>query len=173
MPCVAPGPGPRDVNPWSLFSCQSRGGVTATPRINPAGGRDHWPQCWSVVMAGGGIKPGITYGASDEYGYGVAQDGVHVAVTIEDHGIGIPESEQEQVFERYYRGSNTSGIVGSGVGLYLVRTIIELHKGSVALHSREGAGSRFTVQLPALAAEIQTLRADPECDVTRRGSTFS
>jgi two-component system, OmpR family, sensor kinase len=101
------------------------------------------------------------------------KQGAEVMVVIEDHGIGIPESEQEQVFERYYRGSNTSGIVGSGVGLYLVRTIVELHKGSVALHSREGAGSRFTVQLPALMAEVQTLRTDTECDMRIRGPTFS
>ena len=101
------------------------------------------------------------------------KQGAEIMVVIEDHGIGIPESEQGQVFERYYRGSNTSGIVGSGVGLYLVRTIVELHKGSVALHSREGAGSRFTVQLPALMAEVQTLRTDTECDMPMRGPTFS
>jgi len=102
----------------------------------------------------------------------VKQDG-QIAVVIEDHGIGIPEAEQDQVFERYYRGSNTSGIVGSGVGLYLVRTIVELHKGAVALHSREGEGSRFTVQLPALAAEAQTLRTDAVVDASIRGPTFS
>jgi uncharacterized protein (DUF1501 family) len=37
-----------------------------TPKINPAGGRDHWPQCWSMVMAGGGIKGGRVVGISDE-----------------------------------------------------------------------------------------------------------
>jgi light-regulated signal transduction histidine kinase (bacteriophytochrome) len=52
----------------------------------------------------------------------------------------IPEKDQLRVFERYYRGSNTSGIVGSGVGLYLVRTIVDLHEGTIALHSREGQG---------------------------------
>jgi len=101
------------------------------------------------------------------------KQGAEIAVVIEDRGIGIPETEREQVFERYYRGSNTSGIVGSGVGLYLVRTIIELHKGSVALASREGEGSRFTVQLPALAAVLETLPTDAECEVSMRGSTFS
>jgi two-component system, OmpR family, sensor kinase len=84
-----------------------------------------------------------------------AQDGAHIAVAIEDHGIGIPETERQRVFERYYRGSNTSGIVGSGVGLYLVNTIVELHKGSVALDSREGAGSRFTLRLPNNSVEVQ------------------
>ena len=39
-----------------------------TPRINPAGGRDHWPQCWSIVMAGGGIKGGQVVGSSDNIG---------------------------------------------------------------------------------------------------------
>jgi len=39
-----------------------------TPRINPAGGRDHWPQCWTVVMAGGGIKGGQVFGSSDAIG---------------------------------------------------------------------------------------------------------
>ena len=39
-----------------------------TPKINPAGGRDHWPQCWTVSMAGGGIKGGQVVGASDEIG---------------------------------------------------------------------------------------------------------
>ena len=39
-----------------------------TPKVNPAGGRDHWPQCWSIVMAGGGIRGGQVVGASDEIG---------------------------------------------------------------------------------------------------------
>ena len=44
-----------------------------TPKINPAGGRDHWPQCWTMLMAGGGIKGGRVIGASDEIG-GAPQD---------------------------------------------------------------------------------------------------
>jgi signal transduction histidine kinase len=102
-----------------------------------------------------------------------ARQDAEITVVIEDHGIGIPETEQEQIFERYYRGSNTSGIVGSGVGLYLVKTILELHKGGVALHSREGEGSRFAVRLPALAAEAQPARTDTECDMSMHGPTFS
>jgi hypothetical protein len=39
-----------------------------TPKVNPAGGRDHWPQCWSILMAGGGVKGGQVVGASDEIG---------------------------------------------------------------------------------------------------------
>jgi uncharacterized protein (DUF1501 family) len=39
-----------------------------SPRINPAGGRDHWPQCWTIHMAGGGIRGGQVYGSSDRLG---------------------------------------------------------------------------------------------------------
>jgi signal transduction histidine kinase len=103
----------------------------------------------------------------------VAQDGRQIAVVIEDQGIGIPETELDRVFERYYRGSNTSGIVGCGVGLYLVKTIIELHKGSVALVSREHEGSQFTVLLPAMTVEMRTPRADADREILTLGPTVS
>ncbi len=71
-----------------------------------------------------------------------------VSVVIQDHGIGIPEKDRNRIFERYYRGSNTSGIAGSGVGLYLVRTVVDLHEGAILLDSREEQGTRFEVRLP-------------------------
>jgi two-component system, OmpR family, sensor kinase len=86
------------------------------------------------------------------------QEGMQIVVAVEDRGIGIPETDRERVFERYYRGSNTSGIVGSGVGLSLVKAIVDLHKGTLSLDSREGNGSRFTVRLPAGAADVPDLR---------------
>jgi signal transduction histidine kinase len=73
-----------------------------------------------------------------------------VAVQIEDHGIGIPEADRRRIFEHYYRGSNTAGIVGSGVGLYLVSSIVKLHGGDIVVETRDGAGSRFTVCLPVV-----------------------
>jgi len=87
-----------------------------------------------------------------------AQEGTQVAVVIEDRGIGIPEADRERVFERYYRGSNTSGIGGTGVGLSLVRTIVDLHKGTIALDTHEGEGSRFTIRLPVSNAGVQSVR---------------
>jgi signal transduction histidine kinase len=70
-----------------------------------------------------------------------------VVVAIEDHGIGIPAQDLDRLFERYHRGSNVSGIVGTGVGLYLVKMVVDLHGGSVAVDSQEGR-SRFTLRLP-------------------------
>jgi signal transduction histidine kinase len=71
-----------------------------------------------------------------------------VVVTVSDRGIGIPESDLDHLFERYHRGSNVSGIVGTGVGLYLVKMAVDLHRGCVEVQSKEGAGSRFIVRLP-------------------------
>lgn len=71
-----------------------------------------------------------------------------VVVAIEDHGIGIAAKDLERLFERYHRGSNVSGIVGTGVGLYLVKMVVELHRGNIAVKSKEGEGTRVTVRLP-------------------------
>ncbi|MGD0024867.1 MAG: ATP-binding protein [Xanthobacteraceae bacterium] len=71
-----------------------------------------------------------------------------VVVAIADHGIGIPLSDLDRLFERYHRGSNVSGIVGTGVGLYLVKMVVDLHGGRVEVNSKEGEGSCFTIRLP-------------------------
>jgi signal transduction histidine kinase len=75
-------------------------------------------------------------------------EGNEILVAVSDRGIGIPEKDLDRLFERYHRGSNVSGIVGTGLGLYLVKMVVDLHGGSVAVDSREGVGSRFTVRLP-------------------------
>ncbi len=75
-----------------------------------------------------------------------------ILVTVKDSGIGIPASDIDQLFERYYRGSNVSGIVGTGVGLYLVKMVLEVHGGEIAVESSEGKGSKFSVRLPVRAA---------------------
>ena len=89
---------------------------------------------------------------------GAAREDSQVVVSITDHGIGIPEGDRERVFERYYRGSNTSGIGGSGVGLSLVKSIVDLHKGAISLESVEGKGSRFILRLPAASLEAVDTR---------------
>ena len=85
-----------------------------------------------------------------------------VVIAVTDHGIGIPAGDIERLFERYHRGSNVSGIVGTGVGLYLVKMAVERHGGRVEVTSREGAGSRFCVHLPAMrrVAAIERRLAD-------------
>jgi signal transduction histidine kinase len=92
-----------------------------------------------------------------------SQDEVHVrvsrgegnaSISIADRGIGIPASELGTVFSRFGRASNArrKGISGSGVGLYVSRKIVETHGGSIAVQSKEGEGSTFTVTLPLTRA---------------------
>ncbi len=83
-------------------------------------------------------------------------DGEEAAVSVEDRGLGIPAADREHLFERYYRGGNVTGIIGSGIGLYLVKTVIDLHHGDVSVDSEEGKGSRFVVRLPAISASDAT-----------------
>ncbi len=71
-----------------------------------------------------------------------------MVVNVRDHGIGIPASDRERLFERYYRGANATGIAGTGVGLHLVSMVLALHQGKVSLESSEREGSIFTVWLP-------------------------
>jgi two-component system, OmpR family, sensor kinase len=86
------------------------------------------------------------------------EDDARVVVTVADQGIGIPETECQRVFERYYRGSNANGITGTGVGLFFVKMVVELHGGAVEVESRAGAGARFTVWLPVRPLPVKRLR---------------
>jgi two-component system OmpR family sensor kinase len=69
-------------------------------------------------------------------------------VAVQDRGISIPDSDRARLFERYHRGSNAAGIVGTGLGLYFVKTVVELHGGQVTAENRQGEGSCFRVRLP-------------------------
>jgi len=74
-----------------------------------------------------------------------------VAIAVRDHGIGIPTSEQKTIFQKFVRGaaSTSGGIRGTGLGLAMVRHIVEAHDGTIELQSTEGQGSTFTIVLPA------------------------
>ena len=76
--------------------------------------------------------------------------GSKLSVEIADQGIGIPRVEQAKVFEKFYRVGNgmVHDVKGSGLGLSLVKHIIEAHKGSLSVESEVGKGSRFTILLP-------------------------
>jgi two-component system OmpR family sensor kinase len=92
-------------------------------------------------------------------GAGIQAD--RAVVTVEDEGLGIPAADIDRLFERYFRGSNVSGIVGTGVGLNLVKMVVDLHGGDIAVESTEGKGSRFTVRLPVAPALPDDIAAPP------------
>ncbi len=72
-----------------------------------------------------------------------------VLVTVADQGPGIPPAERELVFEKYYRSPRALKQAGVGLGLHVVRRMVELHGGWIAVAEREGGGAVFTVGLPA------------------------
>lgn len=69
---------------------------------------------------------------------------------VKDYGIGISSKDQEKIFNRFYRGTEPQrmGIKGSGIGLTIVKKIVEAHKGYLTLESKPGEGSTFCVHLP-------------------------
>ncbi len=75
-----------------------------------------------------------------------------VSIAVRDHGVGIPGEELERVFERFYRGGDpmTRSVKGAGLGLTLVKEIVEAHGGTVHVKSEVGEGSTFTISLPAM-----------------------
>jgi len=80
-----------------------------------------------------------------------------ITLQVSDHGIGIPVSDQERLFEAYHRATNVGSIGGTGLGLKIVKDCAELHGGSVAFESEEGRGTRFTVRLPVLDSANSSL----------------
>ncbi len=69
-------------------------------------------------------------------------------LTVRDHGNGIPEEEHEKLFTRFFRGNNAMNIQGTGLGLNIVQSYVELMGGTVGLESRENEGTAFTVEVP-------------------------
>lgn len=104
------------------------------------------------------IENAIRYSPENtKVGIGVAVKNDTVRISVKDQGPGIPEDEQDRIFERFYRidpaRSRQTG--GTGLGLSIVKHIVGLHGGEVALWSQPGSGSTFTIVLPTLDEETE------------------
>ena len=70
------------------------------------------------------------------------------SVTVKDSGIGIPDSEVNKLFRSFYRASNTGTIPGTGLGLVIVKSFVEIHGGKVKIKSKQGQGTEIAIMIP-------------------------
>jgi len=84
-----------------------------------------------------------------------------VAISVCDHGIGIPPVVASNLFSKFYRGHRSRDMVsGTGIGLFISRGIIESHGGQIGVESTEGQGSTFTFTLPIFSTVAEALASD-------------
>lgn len=94
----------------------------------------------------------------------LAEGGAPLVIHVVDRGIGIPRTEQDRIFQRFYRvdPSRAKSVPGTGLGLAIVKHILILHGGSIRVESEPGKGSRFTVTLPAAERQAVALERTKE-----------
>jgi two-component system sensor histidine kinase SenX3 len=105
----------------------------------------------------------VKYGTENSDWIGVAArkiadaNGDSVEVRISDRGPGIPKEEQSEIFNSFFRGrrAQQDQIHGTGLGLNLVKKIIEAHGGTIRVESEPGHGTSFILRIPAAPAELQ------------------
>ncbi len=94
----------------------------------------------AVKFTGAGGRVEVSIGAQED----------RAVLAVADTGAGIPAADREKIFERFYRSATAARLVvpGTGLGLPIVKAIVEAHGGSITVDSAEGQGSTFTVHLP-------------------------
>jgi signal transduction histidine kinase len=123
----------------------------------------HSPKGESVTV---GLEVGMQNAVSSiqQHATRNTQHATRLHLWVEDHGDGIPTSEQEKIFERFYRPGfelrrETQGV---GIGLSIVKHIVEAHGGRVLVRSAVGQGSRFTIELPMSATPSKSETRNPK-----------
>ena len=74
----------------------------------------------------------------------------YIVFSVKDYGVGIRKEDREKIFSRFYRAGEelSQNVKGSGIGLAIVKQIVEAHRGKITVESNPGKGSKFSVKLP-------------------------
>ncbi len=121
--------------------------LTAPESLPPVCGDTHYLYRVFVNLIVNAVKYTPEHG---QVAVSIEPAGDGVRVSIRDNGIGISPEDQSQIFDRFYRvrRPETEGIDGTGIGLAIVKRLVELHHGQIGLESQLGVGSTFSVTLP-------------------------
>lgn len=105
------------------------------------------------------LSNAMKYGAGCPVHVHCRTEGAHALLSVEDEGIGISPEDQQRIFGRFERATSVQHYGGFGLGLYLLREIVEAHGGGVTVQSAPGQGACFTVRLPLLDAPREGSRS--------------
>lgn len=96
------------------------------------------------------VDNAIQYGARDSVIelHGRRADG-GIELVVRDRGTGVADDETDRIFDKGYRGRNSAGLPGSGLGLYMARAVVQVHGGTLTMRNMEEGGARFRIWLPA------------------------
>jgi signal transduction histidine kinase/PAS domain-containing protein len=112
----------------------------------PAVGR--WDKARVEQVVSNLLSNAIKYGGNKPIEITVESDGATARLTVRDHGIGIPPEHMPRIFERFERAVSSRHYSGLGLGLYIVRRVLDALGGSVRVQSAPGKGATFVVELP-------------------------
>ncbi|WP_437893555.1 AAA family ATPase [Sorangium sp. So ce124] len=107
------------------------------------------------------LSNAMKYGAGRPIFVGVRRQADRALLVVRDQGIGIAEADQSRILERFERAVSVRNFGGLGLGLYIVRSIVASHGGSIRVESKPGAGATFVVELPLNPPEAEERSAAP------------
>jgi signal transduction histidine kinase len=118
------------------------------------------------------LSNAVKYGKGRPVELTVSMDGPVAKLVVRDQGVGIAPEDQSRLFERFERVRLDRDVTGYGVGLWIVRRVLEAHGGSVTVESQLGEGAVFTVRLPSRAQGDAQAGRSQEVDPEVRPSAF-
>lgn len=110
--------------------------------------RGYWDRLRVSQVVTNLLSNAVKYGGGNPVDVEFGQRGERAFLAVRDHGIGIDPADQPQIFERFERAVSSRNYGGLGLGLYIVKRIVEAHGGTVEVESRSGEGARFVVEIP-------------------------
>ncbi len=96
----------------------------------------------------------LKYGRGRPIEVRVSADGALARLEVRDHGIGVATEDQTRIFDRFERAASARHYGGLGLGLWIVRQVVEAHGGAIRVESRPGEGATFVVDLPIASAPV-------------------